>query len=283
LIPRRLAKVVREATGLSVQRVSQLFDAGAIALQREAPFGPAEIVYPGEVVHVRGEPIGAPRERRCYAMHKPLGITTTTRDPDGFADLAPWLSELARGAFPVGRLDRDTSGLLLLTSDGDLAYALLSPRHHVEKEYVCTLRWRIAADDPRIARLREGVRLGDEPAHAVRIELSGDPGKKLTVVLTEGKHRQVRRMCKRVGLALSGLARVRIGPLLLGALAEGGVRELGPSEIESLWNAAGGREAVVARQLLALAALADRRRRAGTPDRRLEQWLETPALARRGV
>jgi 23S rRNA pseudouridine2605 synthase len=278
LIPRRLAKIVREATGSSVARVEKLFAAGAIELDREAPFGLAEIVYPGEGVRLLGKPIGAPGERRSYAMHKPAGITTTTRDPDGFADLSPWLAKLPAGLFPVGRLDKDTSGLLLLTNDGDLAYALLSPRHAVQKEYVCTVRWPVAADDARIARLREGVPLGDETAHALRVGLTADPSRELTVVLTEGKHRQVRRMCKGVGLALSGLARVRIGPIATGALSEGDVRPLCPAEIESLWAAVGGPAAVLARQLAALAALADRRRRAGTPDVCLERWLETRDL-----
>lgn len=278
-IPRRLAKAVREATGHSVQLVEQLWRQGRIELGRSAPFGLDEIVYVDDAIRVDGEPLPAPGERRHYAMHKPVGVITTLSDPQGLSDMRPWLETLPRGVFPVGRLDRDTSGLLLWTSDGDLSFALLSPAHTVEKEYRVRVRWRILPADPRVATLRQPMRLGAtaDEVQAMRVDLVAnavdEPSDRLVLVVTEGKHRQVRRMCRAARLPVTALERVRIGAVQLGSLAVGQVRELEAHEVESLWRCVGGREAVRDRQLLALRALAHRRRTAGTPDLRLEAWL----------
>jgi 23S rRNA pseudouridine2605 synthase len=282
----RLAKAVREATGLSVQLVEQLWEQGRIELDRPARFGLDEIVDGDDTIRVDGKPLESVGERRHFAMHKPVGVITTLCDPQGLPDMRPWQNVLPRGVFPVGRLDRDTSGLLLWTSDGDLSYALLSPAHMVEKEYVVRVRWRIRPSDPRIVTLRQPMRLGVGPqdeVQSVRADLlqdsPGDASDRIVMVVTEGKHRQVRRMCRAAGLPVSALARVRVGPVELGNLAAGQVRELRSHEVDSLWRAVGGRGLVRERQLSALRSLADRRRRAGTPDLRLEIWLDRAGMS----
>ncbi len=275
-VPRRLGKMVREATGLSVEAVDWLWHEGRVELGRGAPFGLGELIYQDDTVLVDGTPLATPADRVDFVLHKPEGITTTACDPEGLADLQPWLATLPRGTFPVGRLDRDTSGLLLLTSDGDLAHALLTPDHHVEKEYLVRVRWRIEPDDPRLGALRRGIALDGEVVVPVRVEWMGHANcasDLLRVVVCEGKHRQVRRMCRGALLPPSALARTRLGPLHLGDLRASEVRALTDAEVTDLWRAVGGRDEVRRRQRLALHELAHRRQLAGTPDLRLERWL----------
>lgn len=287
-LPRRLEKVVRERLGIAVQRVEALWRDGRIDLGRPCPFGLAEMVYEDDEVRVDSAPLPVRPGRVAYALHKPAGVTSTARDPDGLRDLSPWLRASGPGVFPVGRLDRDTTGLLLLTNDGDLAYALLSPGHAVEKEYRAQVRWQITESDPRLSTLRAGVALDGRIAKPVcaRLETgiaTGDgmgqspatcPSRMLTIVLTEGAHRQVRRMCKAAGLPLSGLSRVRIGTVHLGNLEPGGVRALDDQECDGLLEAVGGVETIRQRQHRALVALAARRRESGSEDVRLEAWIE---------
>jgi 23S rRNA pseudouridine2605 synthase len=230
-------------------------------------------------VQVDGAPVERRRAPRAYTFHKPVGVVSTVCDPDGHTDLAPALARCCPGTFPVGRLDRDSSGLLLLTNDGDLANALLSSAHHVEKEYELRLdRW-VASDDPGLQRLTAGVQLEDGPARAQRVQLvangsaHGDRSDTLAIVLQEGRHRQLRRMCRRVGWSVRALARVRIGSLRLEGLPPGAVQVLELDELERLWHCAGTRELVEARKRVALVRRAARARAAGGSDERLEAWL----------
>ena len=190
-------------------------------------------------VEVDGVRVNLDPNVRYYALHKPAGVVTTLRDPQGRPSVRDLLPADGPRVFPVGRLDRETEGLLLLTNDGELANRLTHPRYGVEKEYLAEVDGR---PGPRhVAALRRGVDLDDGPARpaSVRIvDARGDRGQ-LRVVMTEGRKREVRRMLAAVGLPVVRLVRLRVGPVTLGALRPGSHRELSVEEVRGLAEAAG--------------------------------------------
>jgi 23S rRNA pseudouridine2605 synthase len=191
-------------------------------------------------VTLNGRPV-APVVRFHYvALHKPPGVVVTARDPQG----RPTVFDLVRDAgaprlFAVGRLDAATSGLLLLTDDGELANRLAHPRHKVPKEYVAVVAGVPGERDLRV--LRAGVELEDGrtlPAEAELVGTGRGPSR-VRLVIREGRNRQVRRMLEAVGHPVRELARTAFGPVRLGRLRPGGWRRLRPEELESLRRAAG--------------------------------------------
>ncbi len=184
-------------------------------------------------VQCDGAPLVA-RAKEVWMLHKPVGYVTTAADEHGRptvyallpADL-PWLA-------PVGRLDRDTSGLLLLTNDSDLAHAITDPGRHLPKTYVVRCRGHLG--DATLARLAAGVLLADGPTRPARVEFVALAGRDTTIrlVLTEGRNRQVRRMVAAVGSRVQELRRTDIGPLSLGDLPAGAARRLSPAEVAAL-------------------------------------------------
>jgi 23S rRNA pseudouridine2605 synthase len=179
------------------------------------------------------------RERRIYLLfYKPKGVITSHGDPAGRKTVYDYLGELGRWVSPVGRLDKDTSGLLLLTNDTAFADFISSPESHVPKNYLAKLNG--LASDEIIARLKAGVEMkrGDfaRPETVRRVE---DRGKYtwLEIVLTEGKNREVRRMIEAVGFKVLKLVRTHIGPLSLGSLEVGQWRELTPREVALIRSA----------------------------------------------
>jgi 23S rRNA pseudouridine2605 synthase len=195
-------------------------------------------------VRVDGSKVNVNPELRTFALHKPRGVTTTMRDPHAERDLSGFLPK-GLHVFPVGRLDRDTEGLLLLTNDGSLAHRLTHPRYAIEKEYLAEV------DRPpshrQLARLRRGVELDDGPARAVDARSAGGWGGKggaagrggVRLVMVEGRKREVRRMLDAVELPVRRLVRVRVGPIRLGKLRPGDVRELEPEDVRALFRATG--------------------------------------------
>lgn len=189
-------------------------------------------------VHVDGRRISVDPRLRYLAFHKPRGVTTTMRDPHAERDLRAFLPGGPR-VFAVGRLDRDTEGLLLLTNDGELAHRLAHPRHGVEKEYLAEVDGTVTERD--IARLRRGVVLRDGVARvagARSVGRSGDRGA-IRLVMTEGRKREVRRMLDAIGLPVRRLVRTRMGPIRLGTLKPGEVRDLTAEEVRGLYRVAG--------------------------------------------
>jgi 23S rRNA pseudouridine2605 synthase len=181
--------------------------------------------------------------RVVLAFHKPVGLVTTRVDPGGRPTVYDALGDLGRWVFPVGRLDRDTSGLLIMTNDHRLGQRLTDPGHHLPKTYHARVGGVPGAEALRA--LREGLPLEDETlTRPARVRVLGSPRGRsagpsmpdrgvstwLEIVLTEGKNRQVRRMGAAVGHEVLELVRVRIGRLGLGDLAPGEWRELGPEE-----------------------------------------------------
>jgi pseudouridine synthase len=173
-----------------------------------------------------------------WLLHKPRGVLTTLRDPEGRPTVIELLPPAARRArvFPVGRLDRDTEGLLLLTNDGEVAQALLHPSRGSEREYQVTARGRISQAD--LGRLAAGVPLDDGPTAPARVSgVRRDPRSDTTrfrLVLREGRKRQIRRALRALGHPVQDLLRVRMGPLALGRLAPGEARALTPDEVRRL-------------------------------------------------
>jgi 23S rRNA pseudouridine2605 synthase len=178
-------------------------------------------------------------ERLVLAFHKPKDVVTTRSDPAGRLTVYDVLDDPPAWVFPVGRLDRDSSGLLLLTNDHRLAHRLTDPAHGTEKRYHVRVAGLPSADALRV--LRDGVDVGDAtPTRPARVRLLGAPrqgGAWLEVVLTEGRNRQIRRMCAAVGHEVQELVRVGIGELGLGDLAPGAWRRLRPQEVERLERA----------------------------------------------
>ena len=185
-------------------------------------------------VSVDGRPVGGRETHVYYVLNKPVGVITTLDDPEGRRTVRELLPRGAR-VFPVGRLDADTSGLLLLTNDGELAHRLMHPRYGVVKVYRVRLGREPRADQLR--RLAAGVRFGagavSAPARVRRID-PGFDAIMIEVAVHEGRFRQVRRMCEAVGLEVTGLHRVGYGPLRLGPLARGMYRELSEDEVGRL-------------------------------------------------
>lgn len=195
-------------------------------------------------VRVDGAKVNVDPALRTFALHKPRGVTSTMRDAHAERDLATLLPRDVR-VFPVGRLDRDTEGLLLLTNDGELAHRLTHPRYEIQKEYLAEV------DRPpsnrQLARLKRGVDLEDGPARAVEARSAGGVGGRggagarggVRLVMVEGRKREVRRMLDAVGLPVRRLVRVRVGPIRLGGLKAGELRELEPEDERALYRAAG--------------------------------------------
>jgi len=186
-----------------------------------------------DVVDVDGQRVRASPER-WIVFHKPAGILTTRSDPHGGRTVYDLLPADLRPLRYVGRLDRDTEGLLLLANEGELAHHLLHPSSGVEREYHAGVAGRPSVD--ALQGLRLGVELEDGPAHVLRAHvLEGEAdGAVLALVLARGRKREVRRLLKAVGHPVRWLRRVRFGPIRLGELPRGGWRELTMVEVEAL-------------------------------------------------
>ncbi len=234
----RLQRTLARAGVGSRRTAEQLIAEGRVRVNdRVAELG--DRVDPSrDLVTVDGVPIPADPELRYFALHKPAGVTTTLRDPHAERTLAELLPEGPR-VVPVGRLDRDSQGLLLLTNDGDLAHRLQHPRFGVEKEYLVEVEGEISKG--AVSRLTRGVELEDGPARAVRAGgVRRARGRSsLSVVMAEGRKREVRRMLEAVGHPVLRLFRVRFGPIGLNRLPSGRHRPLTPDEISALYAATG--------------------------------------------
>jgi len=229
----RLAKFLAHSGVASRRAAETMIAGGRVTVGGELVRDPARDVDGSEPVAVDGTPVAPPDERVVYALNKPAGVVSTAKDTHG----RPTVVELVpsdRRLYPVGRLDADTTGLLLLTDDGELANRLTHPRHEVPKTY----RAKVAeppVGSKALHALRTGVELDDGRTHPATVE-QPRPGV-LEITLREGRKRQVRRMCEAVGHPVISLQRVAFGPLTLSGLKPGAHRKLTPSEVEQLRQA----------------------------------------------
>ncbi len=235
--PVRLNRYLAQAGVASRRAADRLIAEGRVTVDGQVA-EPGTQVGAGADVRVDGAPV-APEQVVHLLMNKPPGYVTTARDPQGRPTVLDLVDRPER-VVPVGRLDRDTSGLLILTNDGGLAQLLAHPSHGVPKTYRALVRG--LPGPAAVRRLERGVELDDgrtAPA-AARVLRTRSGGAELELVLKEGRNRQVRRMCAAVGHPVLELERIAYGPLRLGRLAVGGVRELSAREVAALRAAASG-------------------------------------------
>jgi 23S rRNA pseudouridine2605 synthase len=232
----RLAKHLAHAGVASRRAAEALVFAGRVVVDGDVVTDPARDVTGHEAIAVDGRPVrDAPERRVVYALHKPAGVVSTAKDTHGRRTVVDLVRAPGTRLYPVGRLDADTTGLILLTDDGDLAHALTHPSFEVPKTYRAQVRGG-RVSERALQALRDGVRLEDgmtAPAKARQPR----PGV-LEITIHEGRKRQVRRMCEAIGRPVESLERIAFGPLALGDLAEGGVRRLAQPEVERLRKAA---------------------------------------------
>lgn len=226
----RLAKYLAHAGVASRRKAERLIATGRVRVAGELVTDPALDVDDRADVEVDGRRI-APEAPEVWAVHKPPGVVSTAREP-GRRRAVTELVDSPRRLYPVGRLDADSTGLILLTNDGELANRLTHPRYGVPKTYRVRLARPPSARD--LERLRDGVRLEDGPTAPA--ELSRTAEREIEITIREGRKRQVRRMIEAVGNQVEGLTRIRIGSLPLAGLRRGGARRLEEREVARLWE-----------------------------------------------
>jgi 23S rRNA pseudouridine2605 synthase len=234
----RLQRILARAGFGSRRSTEDLIREGRVAVNgRVARLGgradPAK-----DAVTVDGAPVASHPRLRFLAFNKPPGVTSTMRDPHAATSLASFIPDGPR-VFPVGRLDRDSEGLMLFTNDGTLAHRLQHPRHGIEREYIAEVEGSVSKD--ALAQLARGVVLEDGPARALRVgPVHRAKGRSaLALVMGEGRKREIRRMLEAVGFPVRRLVRTRFGPVQLGDLRPGKVRPLAPMEVTELYRLTG--------------------------------------------
>jgi len=226
----RLAKYLAHSGVASRRAAEELIVAGRVSVGGETVTDPARDVDEASEVAVDGAAV-APEPREVWALNKPAGVVSTAKEP-GSRRAVTELVDSPRRLYPVGRLDADSTGLILLTNDGELANRLTHPRYGVPKTYSVRLERPPSDDD--LERLRHGVELEDGPTAPAEVAWDGDRG--LEITIREGRKRQVRRMAEAVGNRVEALRRVRIGSLELAGLGSGEARPLEKGEIDDLWK-----------------------------------------------
>ena len=225
----RINKYLASA-GLGARRkTEELIKSGAVKINGQTA-ALSSVVIKGDKVTVNNQEIG-PKELAYIVLNKPKGHITTTKDPHAALKITDLLPQEYKGLFPVGRLDKDTTGLLVLTNDGDLAFKLTHPRHVKEKEYLVLAKPNPSSEG--LGKLRKGVLLEDGLTQPAKIRKKG---KVISIIITEGKKRQIRRMFENIGSKVIELKRVRIDQITLGDLPEGKFRKLTLKEVDLLKN-----------------------------------------------
>jgi 23S rRNA pseudouridine2605 synthase len=235
----RLNKLLADRGVAARRKCDALIEQGSVRVDGEVVREPGTRVDPDrQRVTVQGKALSAAKAHVYYALHKPTGVLTTMSDPAGRPTVRAYLPARGPRVFPVGRLDGDTSGLLLLTSDGALAHRLMHPRYQIPKTYQLALGRMPSAR--ALAQLGLGVEFApgevSRPAQVEVLERDGECAR-VALTIAEGRNRQVRRMCDALALELLALRRVRVGPVELGELPEGALRNLTREEVTALRKA----------------------------------------------
>ena len=230
----RLQKIIAATGHCSRRRAEELISAGRVLVDGHVAELGEKADAESSSILIDGKPLEAAEKLVYVLLNKPLGTVTTLSDPEGRPVVTDLVSDLHVRLFPVGRLDINTSGLLLLTNDGDLANRLAHPSHQVDKRYLVKLRGQLSEESKR--QLEEGVKLEDgmtSPAKVDNLRYRGGHTW-FELVIHEGRNRQVRRMCEALGHQVSRLVRIGYAFLTLGDLAPGQKRELTDREIARL-------------------------------------------------
>jgi 23S rRNA pseudouridine2605 synthase len=231
----RLQKFLAHAGVASRRAAEELIVRGKVRVNGKIVRELGTVVSSGDRVDVSGTPVAVQSEAAYLVMHKPVNVMTTMRDPQGRRTVADLLPHGLPRVVPVGRLDYDTSGVLLFTNDGELANVLMHPRFGVEKTYRAVVKGRLLPGE--IRRLQSGVLLEEFRAAGARVKVVATrrDTSVLDITIHEGKNRQVRRMFDAVGHTVVALVRLRFGPIRLGDLAPGQTRPI--TERELAWIA----------------------------------------------
>lgn len=236
----RLQKVLAEAGLASRREAEKIILAGRVKVNNKVVTELGTKVGPTALILVDGK--GIHREEKVYRLfYKPRGVVTTMKDPQGRRCIADYVQDLDERVFPVGRLDYNTEGLLLLTNDGELAQGLTHPKNEINKTYLATVLGLVP--DGKLDQLRMGVRLEDgltAPAIVNLIEYDHERGlTTFDITIHEGRNRQIRRMCDVIGFPVRTLKRTKMATLTLAGLKRGGSRELDELELAKLFKAVG--------------------------------------------
>ena len=233
----RLQKLIAQAGLASRRKAEEWISSGRVLVNgTPAQLGERADLAIDEVV-VNGKKLIAAEAKITLMLNKPRGYISTLNDPQGRALVTDLVDAVPQRLFPIGRLDYNTEGLLLLTNDGVLSQQLSHPRHHVPKTYLVKVRGQVTEE--RVQWLRSGIRLSDgvtQPAEIANVRCGKATGW-FEMTIREGRNRQVRRMCEAVDLQVVRLKRLRIGFLELGSLPTGAYRKLNPQEIARLKKA----------------------------------------------
>lgn len=232
----RLNKYIAQAGIASRRKADELIVNGNVKINGISVRELGTDVKEGDVVEVNGRRIEA-EERKVYVLlNKPIGYVTTSADDKNRATVLDLVADIPERLFPVGRLDYNTSGLLILTNDGDFAYRLTHPKHHIYKTYRAVVQGQLSNE--RVTRLRNGVDIGGFVTSPAIVNVIKQQERKAIVEISiyEGKNRQVRKMFNAVGNKVIELERIAIGEIRLGRTKEGHYRKLTHEEIEYLKN-----------------------------------------------
>jgi 23S rRNA pseudouridine2605 synthase len=231
----RLAKFLATAGVASRRAAEEIVRAHRVAVNGATVTDPARDVTEADVVTVDGAPVAPDADRAVYAVNKPAGVVSTAHDPQRRPTVVSLVPSPVR-LYPVGRLDIDTTGLILLTNDGPLAHRLTHPSFEVPRTYRVVVA-RPPVSERAVRALRDGVALEDGLTAPARVRRLGERREILELTIHEGRKRQVKRMCEAVGYRVRSLERVAFGPLSLGALKPGAYRRLSDSEVDALSRA----------------------------------------------
>lgn len=226
----RIQKILSSAGVASRRKAEELIVAGRVQVNGK-PASLGDRAEPGvDLITVDGEPIAA-QAKRYLALNKPAGYVTTVTDTHGRPTVVD-LVKVRERVYPVGRLDLHTSGLLLLTSDGDFAERVTHPRYEIEKTYIVRIARPLGA--AALRKLQSGIELEDGPLRPAKVSITSDDRRTVEMTIHEGRNRIVRRALEAVGSRVVELRRTRIGPVDLGSLPSGKWRELTQAEIDGL-------------------------------------------------
>jgi 23S rRNA pseudouridine2605 synthase len=236
----RLQKILSAAGVASRRQAEALITAGRVTVNGRVIRQLGERADArADRIAVDGERVRVEQGRRTIVLHKPRGVVSTLADPEGRPTVRGLITGVRERLYPVGRLDLQTTGLILLTNDGQLAAALMHPRQAVPRVYEAKVRGRPSG--AALARLRRGVTLDDGPAQPLRVRLVRTlPTKSwIEITLREGRWHEVRRLCEAVGHPVEKLSRIRVGPIRLSTLELGAWRDCTAGELRALYRAAG--------------------------------------------
>lgn len=236
----RIQKIIADSGYCSRRKAEELMTRGRVKLNGH-PVKPGDKATVRDIITVDGERIYIPKTKKyLYIMlNKPRGYVTTMNDELGRKCVTELLDGIDERVYPVGRLDRNSEGLLLFTNDGNFANSIMHPAKQIAKTYRVTVRPDI--NDEQLVALSDGIELdGRKTLPATVVVKDKEPGRVvLLITIKEGRNRQIRRMCEAVGLEVARLRRISIGPLRLGMLKPGSYRELTADELRSIRNAIG--------------------------------------------